>query len=87
MTATIYNRQAFLRAASDADWSCVDFVLGFDAPTIASRHAAESAAIACDSRIPANCIGYVADLTNRQSTIAVMTDRIAMLSRFVEFAG
>lgn len=87
MTAAIYNRQAFLRSASDANLSQVDFVLGFDAPTVASRHATESAALACDARIPRSCIGYVSDLTNRSSTMAVMADRIRMLSRFVEFAG
>ena len=84
---TIYNAQVFIRAAADYQAGVLQFIEGFDAPTIAARHAAESAALACDDRIPASCMGYVSDLTSGRASGSVVRDRIAILSRFVEFAG
>jgi hypothetical protein len=45
----------------------------------------ERLALTCDTRVPADAIGYVEQICSDRATRAVQLDAARMLSRFVEF--
>ena len=63
------------------DGALRNLIVGYcDADTTTER-----LALTMDTRIPANCIGYVSQLCSPQATRAVQLDAARMLSRFVSF--
>lgn len=78
----IYDSQAFLRQSASETEAEIGIV-GFGRSPHFSQ---EAIALACDTRIPASAQGYVADMVSGSATVAVVIDRIHMLSRYVQFS-
>ena len=72
-----YNRILLIRGLTPETM----YIRGWDETTLLMQRLA----LSCDSRIPAECGGYVSQIIDANATIAVRTDAVSRLSRFVEW--